>query len=105
MLSKLNLITKVKTNSTFSRNIMKMSQMSTIVNDNDAVVVSYARTPIGSIGGSLSSFTAPQLGALAMEGAMDRAIVAATTDDSTSTSTFNKECIEEVIVGMYMWSI
>lgn len=89
MLSKLNLITRAKS---FPRTVYQAAQMSTVINDNDAVVVSYARTPIGSIGGGLSSFSAPQLGALAIEGAMKRA-----TDASPS---FKKEHVGEVIVGM-----
>ncbi len=39
----------------------------------DAVIVSGARTPIGAYLGSLSSFTAPQLGAKAIASAVDRA--------------------------------
>ena len=38
----------------------------------DAVIVSFARTPIGSIGGSLASFTAPQLGSIAIKEALIR---------------------------------
>jgi len=36
------------------------------------VIVSAVRTPIGSFMGSLSSFTAPQLGAIAIKGALDK---------------------------------
>lgn len=39
----------------------------------DIVIVSAARTPIGSFQGSLSKLTAPQLGARALAGAMERA--------------------------------
>lgn len=38
----------------------------------DAYIVSLARTPIGSFGGSLAGFTAIELGSKAMKGAMDR---------------------------------
>ena len=37
-----------------------------------AVIVSYARTPIGKFRGSLSHLTAPQLGAAAISGALSR---------------------------------
>ena len=33
------------------------------MNDNDVVITGAARTAVGSFGGSLSSLTAPQLGA------------------------------------------
>jgi acetyl-CoA C-acetyltransferase len=39
----------------------------------DAVIVSAARTPIGSFGGALSSLTAPKLGAAAIRSALERA--------------------------------
>ena len=39
---------------------------------NKAVIVSYARTPIGKFRGSLSHLTAPQLGAAAIRGALSR---------------------------------
>jgi Thiolase, N-terminal domain len=38
----------------------------------DVVIVSFARTPIGSFMGSLSSMTAPQLGAAAVKEAVKR---------------------------------
>ena len=38
----------------------------------DVVIVSMARTPIGSFLGSLSSIPAPRLGAIAIKGAMDK---------------------------------
>ncbi len=38
----------------------------------NVVIVSACRTPIGSFGGSLSSFSAPQLGAIAIEGSLKR---------------------------------
>ena len=37
------------------------------------VIVSVARTPIGSIGGALASYTAPQLGAVAIKAVVERA--------------------------------
>jgi acetyl-CoA C-acetyltransferase len=39
----------------------------------EVVIVSVARTPIGSFGGGLASLTAPQLGAKAIEAALERA--------------------------------
>jgi acetyl-CoA C-acetyltransferase len=38
----------------------------------DVVIVSVARTPIGSFMGSLSSIPAPKLGAIAIKGALDK---------------------------------
>ena len=52
----------------------------------DVVVLSAARTPIGSFLGSLSSLTAPQLGSAAIGAALDRAGVA-------------REAVEGVIFG------
>jgi acetyl-CoA C-acetyltransferase len=52
----------------------------------DAYIVSTARTPIGSFGGVLSSFSAPQLGAFAIKGALEKAGVSA-------------EHVEEVFMG------
>lgn len=51
-----------------------------------AVIVSAVRTPIGSFGGSLASFTAPQLGALAIKAAIEKAGI--TVND-----------VDEVIMG------
>ncbi len=42
----------------------------------DAVVVGYARTPIGKFGGALSSFSAMELGGFAIKGALERSGVA-----------------------------
>jgi len=42
-------------------------------NDNDAVIISGARTPIGKFQGSLSDFSAPQLGSIAVREAIQRA--------------------------------
>ncbi len=39
----------------------------------DVVIVAAVRTPIGSFGGSLRSFSAPQLGAFAIKGAIEKA--------------------------------
>ena len=41
--------------------------------DNDVCVLSYARTPIGSFGGKLKSFSATQLGSIDIAGALARA--------------------------------
>ena len=38
----------------------------------DVVIVSAARTPIGSFLGALSSISAPKLGAIAIKGALDK---------------------------------
>ena len=54
--------------------------------DTDVVVVSFARTPIGKMGGALASKTAPQLGSIAITEAINRAGI-------------NKDLIEEVILG------
>lgn len=42
------------------------------IGDNETFVVGLARTPVGKLGGSLSSFTAPQLGAHVIKSALDR---------------------------------
>ncbi len=52
----------------------------------DVVVVAIARTPLGSFQGSLSSLTAPQLGAAAIQAAVERAGI-------------KPEQVEEVIMG------
>jgi len=54
--------------------------------ENEAVILSAARTPIGKFQGSLSSIPAPQLGAIAVKAAVERAGI-------------NPEEIEEVIMG------
>ena len=51
-----------------------------------SVILSAARTPVGSFGGALSSVSAPKLGAVAIEGALDRAGV-------------SKDQVDEVILG------
>ncbi|XP_054156421.1 acetyl-CoA acetyltransferase A, mitochondrial-like [Oppia nitens] len=48
---------------------------------NDVFIVSYARTPIGSFQGLLSTLTAPQLGSLAIKGALERAGITGTDVD------------------------
>jgi acetyl-CoA C-acetyltransferase len=53
---------------------------------NDAYIVSLARTPIGSFGGSLAGFTAIELGSKAMKGAMER-------------SGIDPSIVEEVFMG------
>lgn len=52
----------------------------------DVVILSGARTPIGAFMGSLSSLTAPQLGSVAIKGALERAGV-------------SPDEIEEIIMG------
>ena len=52
----------------------------------NAVIVSACRTPIGRFNGGLSSFSAPQLGAMAIKEALSRASV-------------KPEDIDEVIMG------
>jgi acetyl-CoA C-acetyltransferase len=58
-----------------SVNNMRASQrrlFSSLLKDTDVVVCGFARTPIGKLGGSLSSLTAPQLGAHAIREAIVR---------------------------------
>ena len=45
----------------------------TMIADNDVCVLSYARTPIGSFGGKLKSFSATHLGSIAITGALSKA--------------------------------
>ncbi len=54
--------------------------------NNDIVIVSYARTPIGSFLGSLSSVSATKLGAIAIEGAIKKI-------------NLSKESVDQVIMG------
>ncbi len=54
--------------------------------ENDAVILSAARTPVGKFQGSLSSIPATQLGAIAVKAAVERAGI-------------NPAEIEEVIMG------
>ena len=55
-------------------------------NENEAVILSAARTPVGKFQGALSSLPATQLGAIAVKAAVERAGI-------------NPEEIEEVIMG------
>ena len=57
-----------------------------MANENEAMILSAARTPIGKFQGSLSSVPATQLGAIAVKAAVERAGI-------------NPEDIEEVIMG------
>ncbi|TAK58086.1 MAG: thiolase family protein [Bacteroidetes bacterium] len=54
--------------------------------NNEVVIVSACRTPIGSFGGTLNTFTAPKLGAIVIDEALKRAGV-------------KKEAVNEVIMG------
>lgn len=58
----------------------------TTLNDTDAVLIAAARTPIGKFGGSLAAIPAPELGALAIRAAVERAGIPG-------------EDIDEVIMG------
>ena len=51
-------------------------------NDQDVVIVAAARTPQGRLKGQLASFTAPQLGAFAIRGALEQAAVDPSTVDA-----------------------
>lgn len=64
---------------------------SSSINDTDTFVVGVARTPIGKLGGSLSGFTAPQLGAHAISAALEKAQV-------------DKEWVEEAFMGKHFLS-
>lgn len=55
-------------------------------NEREAVLLSAARTPIGKFGGSLADLTAPQLGAIAIKAALERAGI-------------NGDVVDEVIMG------
>ena len=57
--------------------------------DNPVVIVGAARTPMAGFGGEFGNMTAPELGAAAISGALDKAGVAA--DD-----------VEEVIMGLVL---
>ncbi|KAF9405219.1 hypothetical protein BGZ94_003688, partial [Podila epigama] len=46
---------------------------STVKGLNEVVIVSAARTPVGTFNGSLKKFTAPQLGSIAIRGAIEKA--------------------------------
>ena len=55
-------------------------------NEREPVLLSAARTPIGKFGGSLADLTAPQLGAIAIKAALERAGI-------------NGDVVDEVIMG------
>lgn len=52
------------------------------MNTSDVVIVAAARTPQGRLKGQLSSFSAPQLGAFAIAGALEKAQIPATAVDT-----------------------
>ena len=58
-----------------------------VMADSDVVVVSFARTPIASVGSKLSSITAPYLGSHAIKGALSK------------IPSFPKEKIQEAFMG------
>merc|ERR1712128_375267 len=60
-----------KTKMSFSR-LLPLRKYSTSLT-NDVVIVGCARTPMGGFRGSLASFSAPQLGAVAISAALERA--------------------------------
>lgn len=64
----------------------QVRSFATIQNTNSVVIASAVRTPIGSFNGGLSYFKAPQLGALAVRGALERAGI-------------SKSEVQEVILG------
>ena len=66
--------------------LFKRSFASWTIQDNAVYVCGFARTPIGKLSGSLSSQTAPQLGAHAIKAAIERANI-------------DKNVIEEVLMG------
>jgi acetyl-CoA C-acetyltransferase len=66
--------------------MVPISQGETMSKENEAVILSAARTPIGKFQGSLSSVPATKLGAIAVKAAVERAGI-------------NPEEIEEVILG------
>ena len=49
-----------------------MKQTTTVLNDDDVCILAYSRTPIGSFNGSLKSFTATQLGTIAIASALKK---------------------------------
>merc|ERR1712029_765864 len=64
-------VQSLQTVMSFSR-LLPLRRYSTSLG-NEVVIVGCARTPMGGFRGSLSSFTAPQLGALAISAALERA--------------------------------
>ena len=84
-------VTFIRNSSTSTSRRMMSATISSTYGDNDAVVVSMARTPVGKIGGALSSLTAPHLAAHAIKGAIERA--------TNNSNQFKASCIEEVVLG------
>ena len=66
--------------------ILKNSQLQQNMEMREVYIVSAVRTPIGSFNGSLSSVSAPKLGATAIKGALEKAGI-------------NKEEVQEVFMG------
>ncbi|XP_076668027.1 acetyl-CoA acetyltransferase 1 isoform X2 [Andrena cerasifolii] len=66
--------------------LIKLRSYSSKVKLNDVVIVSAARTPMGSFLGGISSIPAPQLGAVAIQAAIERARV-------------SKDDVKEVFMG------
>ena len=60
----------------------------------EVYVLSAVRTPIGSFGGSLKDFTASQLGAIAIKGALEKAGV-----DPKSVNDVLMGCVIQANVG------
>lgn len=69
-----------------SKSLTQSRSIHIVNNTNSVVIASAVRTPIGSFNGSLASFRAPQLGALAVRAALERAGV-------------SKSEVQEVILG------
>ncbi|KAH8925244.1 thiolase [Atractiella rhizophila] len=72
--------------STHISHFLRRSFASTPLRMSDVVILSAARTPVGSFNGSLKKLTAPQLGAIVVKGAIEKAGVKA-------------EDVEEVYLG------
>jgi hypothetical protein len=70
----------------FSRQFNLQRRSLSSFSDNDVVVASFARSPIGKLGGALASVTAPRLGSHCIEAAVERAGI-------------EKKFIDEVIMG------
>ncbi|KAH7636693.1 acetyl-coa acetyltransferase b [Dermatophagoides farinae] len=67
--------------------IGKRNLSSTNIKDDQTYIISAARTPIGCFRSKLAQFTGPQLGAIAIQGAIERSTI------------ITKDLIEEVIMG------
>ena len=65
----------------------------TSLTDNDAVVVSYSRTPIGKMGGCFVDISAPKLAGFAIRSAVERA------NGTSLNGCFNANNVEEIIIG------